>query len=53
MITSYIIEKYKLMILDVNNSVNLITAKENVNHSLTTNSYLEINQSINNIICSI
>lgn len=50
------IEKYKLTVLDVNNPDKPIIVKENVNHSLTTNSYLnndiylEINQSVNNML---
>ncbi len=50
------IEKYKLTVLDVNNPDKPIVVKESVDRSLTTNSYLttdiylEINQTSNNML---
>ena len=50
------IEKYKLTVLDVNNPDKPIVVKESVDRSLTTNSYLttdiylEINQTSNNLL---
>ena len=50
------IEKYKLTVLDVNYPDKPIIVKENMDHSLSTNTYLtndiylEINQSTNNIL---
>jgi len=50
------IEKYKLTVLDVTHPDKPIVVKESVNRSLTTNSYLttdiylEINQTSNNLL---
>ncbi len=50
------IEKYKLSVIDVNYPNKPIVIKEQVNHSLTTNTYLssdiylEINQTLNNLL---
>ena len=55
-ITYNMIEKYKLTVLDVNYPDKPIIVKENMDHSLSTNTYLtndiylEINQSTNNIL---
>ena len=51
-----IINKYKLTVLDINYPDKPIVVKDNLNHTLTTNTYLnndiylEINQTMNNML---
>jgi hypothetical protein len=50
------IEKYKLTVLDANDPVKPIIVKDNIDHTLSTNTflnndiYLEITQSVNNLM---